>query len=214
MNDRDPAFEEPRWIAWARELQAVAQNGLHYTTAGFDRQRYEAVLRIAAEMFAVQSGADTRRVLDLFRGEIGHATPKVDVRGAVFRDGRLLLVRERRDQLWTLPGGWADPNEMPTEAIEREIREEAGYRTRAVKLAAVYDRCRQGAVPPYPYHVYKIFFICELLGGAPVDNIETDAVEFFAEDTIPPLSIPRVNARQIARLFEHHRHPELPADFD
>lgn len=214
MDPRDNESLEPRWLMWARELQALAQNGLHYAAGEFDRQRYEAVQRIAAEMFAAKSGVDTRRVLDLFRQEIGHATPKVDMRGAVFRDGRILLVREKRDQLWTLPGGWADPNEMPTEAIEREIREEAGYRTRAVKLAAVYDRCRQGAIPPYPYHVYKIFFLCELLGGAPVENIETDAVEFFAEDEIPPLSIPRVNARQIARLFEHHRNPGLPADFD
>lgn len=205
---------EPKWIRWARELQAIAQNGLHYATGSFDRQRYESVRRIAAEMFAVQTESDTRRILDLFRGEIGHATPKVDVRGAVFRDGRILLVREKRDALWTLPGGWADPNERPSEAVTREIREEAGYHTRAVKLAAVYDRIRQGHIPPYPYHVYKLFFICELLGGRPGDNIETDAAEFFPEDQLPPLSIPRVNPRQIARLFEHHRDPSLPADFD
>ncbi|HOW98953.1 MAG TPA: NUDIX hydrolase N-terminal domain-containing protein [Kiritimatiellia bacterium] len=214
MDPRGHESPEPRWLLWARELQALAQNGLHYATGDFDRQRYEAVQRIAAEMFAVQSGADTRRILDLFRQEIGHATPKVDMRGAVFRDGRILLVREKRDQLWTLPGGWADPNELPTEAIEREIREEAGYRTRAVKLAAVYDRCRQGAIPPYPYHVYKIFFVCELIDGSPVENIETDAAEFFAEGEIPALSIPRVNPRQIACLFQHHRNPGLPADFD
>ncbi|MBU1910230.1 MAG: NUDIX hydrolase [Verrucomicrobia bacterium] len=205
---------EPRWLLWARELQAIAQNGLHYSAAGFDRQRYEAVQHIAADMFAAQSGTDTRRILDLFKEQIGHATPKVDVRGAVFRDGRILLVREKRDRLWTLPGGWADPNEMPSEAVTREIREEAGYRTRAVKLAAVHDRIRQGPVPPYPYHVYKLFFLCELLDGAPVENIETDAAEFFSEDGIPPLSIPRVNEKQIARLFEHHRRHELPADFD
>ena len=214
MSETSPNPVEPHWLLWARELQAIAQNGLHYTTGGFDRQRYEAVQRIAAEMMAVQSGADTRRVLDLFKEEIGHSTPKVDMRGAVFRDDRILLVREKRDQLWTLPGGWADPNEMPSEAVTREIREEAGYRTRVIKLAALYDRIRQGPVPPYPYHVYKVFFLCELLDGAPVENIETDAAEFFPEDGLPALSIPRVNPRQIARLFEHHRRPELPADFD
>lgn len=206
--------EQHRWLAWVRELQAIAQNGLHYASGHFDRQRYEAVRRIAAEMYAAYTTGDVRRIRRAFAEELGHATPKVDVRGAVFRDGRILLVRERHEQLWALPGGWADPNETPSEAVVREVREETGYRTRAVKLAALYDRTRQGPIPPYPYHVYKVFFICELLDGAPAENVETDAVEFFREDELPPLSIPRTNARQIQRLFEHHRRPELPADFD
>lgn len=210
----NPEAREPRWLTWARELQAVAQNGLHYTDNPFDRQRYEVVRRIAAELFGARSEEELQGLLHLFRSEQGHSTPKVDVRGAAFRDGRILLVREKRDGLWTLPGGWADPNETPRQAVEREIIEEAGYVTRAVKLAALHDRMFQGPIPPYPYHVYKAFFVCELLGGEPRENIETDAVEFFPPDRIPSLSIPRVNARQIARLFEHHRDPGLPADFD
>ena len=205
---------EPKWLTWARELQALGQNGLHYSDQPFDRQRYEAVLRIAAEMFGARSETEVGDVMAVFRSQLGHATPKVDVRGAVFRADRLLLVKEKRDQLWTLPGGWADPNETPRQAIEREIFEESGYRTRVVQLAGVYDRMNQGPIPPYPYHVYKIFFLCELMGGSPAENIETDAAEFFPEDAIPPLSIPRVNLRQIRRLFEMHRRPDLPADFE
>jgi ADP-ribose pyrophosphatase YjhB (NUDIX family) len=164
-------------------------------------------------MLAEHTGMDPVRSLGLFAGESGYPTPKVDVRGVVFRDDRLLLVREREDGLWTLPGGWADVGESPREAVEKEIREETGYHTRAVKLLAVWDRDRHGA-PPLPWYVYKLAIRCELIGGMAADSIETEAAEFFAEDQIPPLSRGRVTPAQIARIFEHHRHPEWPTEFD
>jgi ADP-ribose pyrophosphatase YjhB (NUDIX family) len=205
---------ERQWLTWVRRVQAIAQNGLHYTEGPFDRQRYQELQEIAARMLAaVGGGVDPERVLTALRLEDGYATPKVDVRGVVFREGRILLVREREDGVWSLPGGWVDAGASPSRAVETEIREESGFETRAVKVLAVYDRDRHG-VPELPWQVYKIFLRCELLGGAAAGSVETDAVDFFAEDEIPPLSLGRVTPAQIRRMFEHLRSPELPADFD
>ena len=204
---------EPRRLTWARELQALAQNGLAYAQSPFDVERYAAVRRIAVEMMAAQTGADAAALQDLFDGESGYATPKVDVRGVVFRDGRILLVRERSDGLWSLPGGWADVNESPSEVAEREVWEESGYRTRAVKLLAVWDRSRHGH-PPHAFSIYKVALRCELLAGAPASSVETDGAAFFAPDDLPELSVGRVTAAQIARFFDHLHQPDLPADFD
>ncbi len=205
---------EPKWLRWARALQAIAQNGLTYTSNGFDTERYEAVRAIAAEMMASGSELESEAVLELFALEVGHATPKVDVRGGVFKDDKILMVREIADGRWTLPGGWADANETPSEAAVREVFEESGYKTKAVKLAAVFDRSKHAHTPPFPYHVYKLFFLCELLGGEPAVSIETDGADFFPQGQLPELSISRVTGAQIARLFAHHRQPELPTDFD
>lgn len=204
---------DPKWLEWAKRLQAVAQNGLTYAKNPFDIERYESVREIAAEIVAAHSDADLNHIRALFVSEAGHATPKVDVRGAVFRGDSILLVRERQDGLWTLPGGWADVSESPSEAVVREVYEESGYRTRAVKLLALYDRSRH-AHAPFPYHVYKLFFQCELVGGVPSQSVETDGVAFFREDEIPELSLLRVTPAQVARLFEHYRHPDWPTDFD
>ena len=203
----------PRWLEWAQRLQALAQSGLTYTKNAFEIERYEGVREIAAEIVSAHSDMDVAQVRDLFATEGGYATPKVDVRGVVFDDERILLVKELRDGRWTLPGGWADVNDSPAQATEREIFEESGYRARAVKLLACYDRNRHGH-PPYGFHIYKLFFQCELTGGAPAESIETGGVGFYAEDQIPALSLPRVTPAQIARFFAHYRHPEWPTDFD
>ncbi len=165
-------------------------------------------------MMASRSHADEDFIRDLFAQQTGYATPKVDVRGAVFQNDTLLLVRERSDGRWTLPGGWADVNEPPSLATEREVLEESGYRTRATKLCMVLDRSLQGHQPPWPFHVYKLFFRCDVLSHEKAENVETDAVALFAEDALPELSLERVTAEEIHRLFEHHRHPDLPTDFD
>jgi ADP-ribose pyrophosphatase YjhB (NUDIX family) len=205
---------EPQWLLWSRQLMAVAQNGLAYASNPFDVDRYEAIRKIAAAILADHTLADQTRIENLFAQEVGYATPKVDVRGAVFRDQALLLVKERQDGCWTLPGGWADVNESPSEAVVREVFEESGYRTRATKLLAVFDRAKHPHVPLLPFHIYKIFLLCEWLGGEATTSIETEAVDFFREDQLPELSISRITPAQVARLFEHLRRPELPADFD
>lgn len=206
---------EPEWLRWARELQAIAQIGLTYSTEDhFDVERYARIREIAAEIMATGGGIEKGAVLDLFGRETGYATPKVDVRGVVFRADEILLVRELADGGWTLPGGWADVNESPGESVVREVHEESGYETKPVKLLAVYDRSKHGHTPAFPFHVYKLFILCEVTGGGPATSRETSAVGFFAEHDLPDLSRSRVTPAQIRRLFEHHRHPDWATDFD
>jgi len=205
---------DPQWLKWAKKLQALAQNGLTFTNDPFDIERYEALRTIAAEIMAEGSGTDTCKIHNLFSGESGYATPKVDVRGVVLRDNAMLFVKERTDGRWSLPGGWADIGESPHENVEREVYEESGYQTRAVKLLAVYDRSRHPNVPPGPWEIYKLFFLCELTGGTATTSIEIDQVGFFHEDQIPELSLGHVTGEQVARMFEHTRHQDWPTDFD
>lgn len=202
-----------KWLAWARRLQVIADAGLTYSREPFDRERFEALREIVAEILADHAGADLGAARLLLDGEQGYATPKVDVRAAVFRDGRILMVRERSDRLWTLPGGWADAGDAPSAAVEREVREESGYEARARKLALVYDRDRHGH-PPFAFAIYKLFFVCELTGGAPAQSLETEDVGWFPADALPALSLTRVNPAEIERLFAHHRDMSLPTEFD
>lgn len=205
-----------QWLESAQRLQAIAQNGLTYSENPFDIERYQQIQQVAAEMLAAYSDTEPSYVLNLFAKEIGYATPKVDVRAAVFQDNKILLVRERLDGgRWTLPGGWVDVGESPSVAVEREVREESGYEVRAIKLVAVYDRShsRHGH-PPFLHHTYKLFFQCELTGGTATESYETAEASFFAEDAIPELSLSRVVPTQISRLFEHARHPDWATDFD
>ncbi len=164
-----------RWLHWAQQLQAVAQTGDAYATNEFDRQRYDQIRNIAAAMVAAGSGADPQAIVDLFGRDAGYATPRMDVRAAVFRDDRILMVQERTDGLWTLPGGFADVGDSPSLAAEREVREESGFTVKAVKLAALFDRNRHPH-PPFGFHLWKAFFLCELLAGEAQASIETSAV--------------------------------------
>jgi len=205
---------EPRWLEWSRKLQAIAQNGLHFTNDPYDRERYEELREIAAEMMAAGSGEPLEAISGLFAGQAGYATPKVDVRGVVFREDHILLVRESQDGLWTLPGGWADPNESPSESVTREIYEESGFETRATKMLAVFDRAKHDHVPLFAFHVYKLFVRCEIESGTARPSLETLDVAFFPESGIPELSLGRVTPAQIARFFQHLRHPEWATDFD
>lgn len=200
-------------LEWARQVQAIAQTGLAFTRDPFDRERYTQLAALVAELLSRELGIPLDAARELWAGEHGYATPKVDVRGGIFRDDHVLLVRERADGRWTLPGGWVDVNDSPSEAVAREILEESGYRARAVKLAALVDKNRHPH-PPGVHHIYKLFFVCDLEGGSPVASSETDAVEFFPVHELPPLSSGRVLASQIERLYQHRLDPSLPTDFD
>jgi ADP-ribose pyrophosphatase YjhB (NUDIX family) len=202
----------PKLLGWARRLQAIAQTGVAYREpTAYDRERYEEVRRIAAEMVA--GNGDVEAIDGLFALEAGHATPKLDVRGAVFRDDEILLVREADG--WSLPGGWVDVGESPAEAVEREVLEESGYATSAVKLLALQDRDRQG-YPPHPWHIWKAVFRCELGAGEQRElDDETSDARFFARDRLPePLRVGASTRALIERCYEHRDHPEWPTDFD
>jgi ADP-ribose pyrophosphatase YjhB (NUDIX family) len=205
---------EPNWLKWAKRLAALAQDGLTFSENAYDIDRYEQMRNIAAEMMAEGFDLKTKSVLDLLQREEGYATPKVDVRGAAFREGKILLVKEALDGGWTLPGGWADPCQSASEAVVREVFEESGFEVRVSKLAAVYDRSKHPHLPLVPFHIYKLFFLCEITGGEATESHETTGVDFFAEDAIPNLSVSRTLPFQIARMFDHHRDRTLPTDFD
>ncbi len=178
---------EPQWLIIARELRALAQTGLTFTTDRFDRQRYERVRELAASMLATGTGADYDHVLGILIEDKGYATPKVDVRGAAFIDDRVLLVREISDGKWTLPAEWADVNQTAAQCVAREIMEESGFQARVVKLAAVHDYQTSNR-PGHVDSIYKMFFICEITGGAAAPSDETSEVAFFPAHDLPPLS--------------------------
>ena len=199
-------------VEWAKRVAALAKTGLHYATNHYDEERYQQLLDIAADMLADAAESSASQVKLILTADDGYITPKVDVRGAVFRDGKVLLVREAVDGRWTLPGGWADVGDAPSQAVEREIREESGYEAKAVKVLALEDRKRRH--PPSLNEVYKVAFLCELVGGEARTSAETTAVAWYGEDELPPLSEGRVTKEQIKRWFRHWRQPDLPTEFD
>ena len=205
--------DEPDWLKIAREMSAMAQTGLTYSKDPFDRERYQRLRELSARMLAQGSADEYAAIIESLNREYGYATPKVDVRGAAFRDGKVLLVREVSDGLWTLPGGWADVNQSAGACVVREILEEAGFEARALKLAAVFDYQKRNR-PHSKDSIYKMFFVCEITGGEARPSIETSEVAFHARDRLPALSQGRSTAAQIDRMFEHFENRGLPTDFD
>jgi ADP-ribose pyrophosphatase YjhB (NUDIX family) len=204
---------DPQWLRWTRRLQAIAQDGLTYSNDDYDLGRYEQLRELAAEMLAAHSTDTLEEVRDLLVLETGPATPKVDVRAAVFENDRILLVKEPDEPGWAVPGGWADVGESPSEAAARETLEESGYSVRPVRLLAAYDRERHGH-PPMSYHVYKLVYLCELLAEERLTDVDAHGARFFGEQEIPDLSVPRITRAQISRFFAQHRDPSIPTDFD
>jgi ADP-ribose pyrophosphatase YjhB (NUDIX family) len=200
-------------LPWARRLAALAQTGITYAQSPFDIQRYEEIRAIAADMMARGSAHSPASLIELFKADRGYATPKVDVRGMVFRDDQLLLVREKEDGLWTPPGGWVDVGDPPSEAVEKEIVQESGFTAKAEKLIGVYNR-DQHVHTPLPFAVFKLHILCRLTGGAAAISDETTEVDFFPRNAIPPLSQARIVMHQIERAFDHHAHLDWPADLD
>jgi len=209
-------MNEPQWLLWSRQLQSIAQAGLTFARDPYDLERYAALRALAAEIMASHADVPTAAIAELFRGETGYLTPKIDVRGAVFDgQGRILMVREASDgHRWTLPGGWADVNLSTADCTVKEIREESGYEARIVRPVAIWDRARQGH-PPSAYSCLKMFYLCQVTGGAPATSIETSEVGWFARHEIPvDLSVGRTLPHQLERMFQHHADPRMPIDYD
>ncbi|HCU68417.1 MAG TPA: NUDIX hydrolase [Desulfomicrobium sp.] len=203
----------PRWLEWAREIQALSQTGQAFTKSHYDRLSFERLEMIAAEIVAEHSALGAAEAAHAFSLEPGYATPKVDVRAAVVQDGRILLVRETADGKWAMPGGWADVGDRPSETAERETREESGFEVRARKLVGAFDANR-GAKASMFFHAVKLVFLCDLLGGDARPSTETLEVGFFDFDDLPPLSEQRTNKRHLDEIRAHLRDPLRPAAFD
>lgn len=204
---------EPKWLEWAKQLQAIAQTGLTYSKDPFDIERFEAIRKISIEIMYHYTDVEEKKIKDLFAKETGYATPKVDIRAVVVKDHKVLLVREKSDNAWSLPGGWADIGLSPGEVAAKEVKEEAGLDVQATRLLAAFDK-KKHPHPPSPYHVYKMFILCEILGGSLTPGLETRDVQFFAENEIPPLSKSRVTESQLELIFKSINSPGHPVYFD
>ena len=201
-----------KWIAWARELFSLGQVGLTYNTNEFDIERYKRLQEISAEMIESESSTSKKSALESFSMQTGYPTPKIDVRGAVVKDNKILLIQERMDGKWAMPGGWVDLGNAPASAAEREVWEESGYRVQAQKVIAVIDANR--IEPMEFYHAFKIIFLCELIDGEPQTSHETMAVDFFDPNDLPPLSLFRTNEDMLQEVFAHVKDPSRPTAFD
>lgn len=211
-NDQQKDKLIPKWMAWAREIQAISQTGLHYAENDFQVQRNTRLQEISAEIVSSYSDLEYSDLVNIFNQQIGYATPRIDVRGAVFRSNALLLVRERLDGGWTMPGGWVDVGDTPSGAVEREVYEESGFKVKARKVIGVYDANRTG--PLEVFHAFKIVFLCDILSGEARTSDETSEVRYFSECDLPStLSGERTRPRHLEDAFIALSN-ELPTYFD
>ncbi len=211
-NDQQKDNLIPKWMAWAREIQAISQTGLHYAENDFQIQRNTRLQEISAEIVSSYSDLEYSDLVNIFNQQIGYATPRIDVRGAVFRSNALLLVRERLDGGWTMPGGWVDVGDTPSGAVEREVYEESGFKVKARKVIGVYDANRTG--PLEVFHAFKIVFLCDILSGEARTSDETSEVGFFSDGDLPStLSGERTRPRHLEDAFIALSN-ELPTFFD
>jgi len=210
---QEQLLQEHPWLEYAKRVQALAQAGITYAENSFDLERYLELSEISVSLMAGISGTETSLVRELFTNETGYQTPKTDVRAVIFQDNKILLVREKVDNCWSLPGGWADIGFSPGEVAVKETREEAGLEVRAGKLLAVLDKkCHPH--PPSPYHTYKIFIHCEVIGGSLQQGSETLDVGFFGREELPELSVERCTVSQLQLMFEYLDKPGKEPVFD
>jgi ADP-ribose pyrophosphatase YjhB (NUDIX family) len=203
----------PQWLVWARKIEALAQAGLHYSENEYDLDRYRQFQQLASEIISTYTAFSQETVLSHFELAEGYSTPKIDVRAAVVEDGKILMVRERVDGRWTLPGGWADVGDMPAHSAEREAFEESGYQVKAIRLVGVYDANRLGELRFH--HAFKLVFLCERTGGVAASSFETTEVGWFDLQALPqPFSGERTNWRHIKDVFAMVDDPSRPTVFD
>lgn len=201
-----------KWLQWAIELQAIAQNGLYYGKDKFDLERYERLREISAEMISYKTDISPEKVKGLFCSDVGYQTPKIDTRAAIFKDGRILLVHEANGA-WSLPGGWVDVHVSVEENTIKEVKEEAGLDVKVTRLIAVQDRDKHN-LPIYAYKICKIFMQCEVTGGSFVPNIETTGFDYFGLDELPHLAEDKNTREQIEMCFEAMRAKTWEALYD
>lgn len=187
------------WLQWAIELQSLAQAGLTYGKDEYDKERYERIRDISAEMIARKSDISIEKVIDLFCNESGYQTPKIDTRAAIFENGKILLVRETNGK-WSLPGGWVDVNVSVGDNVVKEVKEESGLDVKVDKVIAIQDRAKHN-LPVYAYGVCKVFAQCSVIGGSFEPNIETTEFRYFTEDDLPELATEKNNEEQIKMCF-------------
>ncbi len=204
---------ETKWLNWAKKLQAIAQTGLEYSKDKFDIERFEQIRALSIEIMNEYTDLDHSKIRTLFANESGYQTPKIDIRAAIFKDDKILMVREQLDDKWSLPGGWADIDLSIYENIVKESMEEAGAKVIPKRIIAALDRNKH-IDDVFPYSVYKIFVECDYVEGNYIDNIETIESAFFTLNSLPELSIGRNTKSQIEMCFDARKANLFEAIFD
>ena len=200
-------------LDWAMKIQSIAQSGLAYCKDVYDNERYEQLRSLAAEMLAERTEIPEGKIKDIFCGEKGYQTPKVDTRAAIFKDGKILLVHENNGT-WSLPGGWCDVDESVKSNTVKEAGEETGLSVTAERLIAVQD-WRKHNVLNHIFGVVKIFVLCKAVGGAFEKNIETTEIRYFGRDELPHgLASEKTTKEQILMCFEAAENENVPVLFD
>jgi len=204
---------EPKWLTWAKQLQSIAQAGLTYSKDKFDIERFQQIRDLSVDILNEYTGINNEKIMDLFCNETGYQTPKIDIRGAIFKENKILLVKESFDGRWSMPGGWAEFNLSIKENIVKEVKEESGLNVIPKRLIAVLDRNKHNE-PVTAYGIYKIFVLCELIDGVFEKNTETEESGFFSLTDLPPLSVQRNTKKQIEMCFESKSHDKFFTIFD
>ncbi len=202
-----------KWLEWAREIQQLSQTGLAFAETDYEKDRYKRLIEIVSEMVEHHTKLGKKSVKKVLMEHPGYATPKIDIRAAVIKEGKILLVHERSDDKWAMPGGWADVGDIPSEVAIREIKEESGYDVKPVKVIGVFDANRAGGQLEF-FHAFKIVFLCDLLGGEAATSDETQDVGFFSFDNLPSLSLNRTNEKHIKEILSHLKNSDSPVYFD
>jgi ADP-ribose pyrophosphatase YjhB (NUDIX family) len=206
-------IEIPKWLEWARELQQLSQTGLAFAKTGYEKTRYERLIELTSEMIEYYTQLDKTEVEKVLMKQPGYATPKIDVRAAVINENKILLVQERTDNLWAMPGGWADVGDIPSKVAIRETKEESGFDVKPRKVVGVYDANREGGYLEF-FHAFKIVFLCDLISGEAKLSDETIDVKYFSFEELPPLSTNRTNNSHIEEILLHLRDSNRQTYFD
>ncbi|MFA6979829.1 MAG: NUDIX hydrolase [Ignavibacteriaceae bacterium] len=200
-------------IELVKQIQAIAYAGLEYCENDFDRERYDELKKLSQLLLAELTVTPVEKIENLFANEVGYQTPKVDVRAVVFKENKILMVKEKIDGRWSIPGGWADIGYSPSEIAIKEAKEEAGAEVKPVRLLAVIDKLKHD-YPISPFHIYKLFILCELVNDTISSGTETSDVNYFSIENLPLLSATRITAEQISMLFRLWENPSEQVVFD
>jgi len=206
-------FRQPDWLKWAREIQSLSQTGLAFAQTKYETERYKRLIEIAAEIISEHSESESKELSKILLAHPGYATPKIDVRAAVISQNKILLVQERTDNCWAMPGGWADVGDLPSEVAIRETKEESGFDVQPQKIIGVFDANRSGR-PLEFFHAFKIIFLCELIGGEATGSDETIEAKFFPFENLPAFSQNRTNQKHIDEILKHISDPNRMTFFD
>jgi ADP-ribose pyrophosphatase YjhB (NUDIX family) len=206
-------IEIPKWLEWAREIQQLSQTGLAFAKTEYEMMRYKRLIELTAEIVEYHTHLDKSEIEKVFMKQPGYATPKIDVRAAVIKDDKILLVQEKSDNLWAMPGGWADVGNIPSEVAIRETKEESGFDVKPRKIIGVYDANRVGGQLEF-FHAFKIIFFCDVIGGMATTSDETIDVKYFSFEEIPPLSMNRTNKNHLEEIQLHLKDSNRQTYFD